>query len=356
MDLKNILWPFKGTVDNTGRTIANFEIVDGNGRIAKALAACLVAFLISFVGLVSLAEPATTATRCSGVQVDPSEDLAAVAGAKLPGTTFCIRDGSYKVSRAVEVQSGDRFVGVYSDGTRPSVSTTRALHVFDANGSRGAVVRGLKVSGAIGNDRCEPDCGRGIGGGTNLRVINVRATGNANQGIGGTGPGLLVARSIVDNNGSYSFSRDGGPVSAAGIKSVNSITVLNSKILKNYWAGVWCDIQCGSFVVKNSTLSGNGKVGIHDEISSGAAVFSGNTIRNNGNLRGATRPSGLLIVSSRHVDAYDNDFGSNAEHGIQVADDGRNPGVADVSVRKNKMKNDGVLGCNLRGVTCRKNR
>ena len=301
MNLRNILRPFKGPIYSTGRMIASSGVVASDRRIVKVLVASLAASLIGFIGLASFAGPAATAVRCDGVQVGPSEDLAAVAEAKSAGTTFCIRDGSYKVTRSVKVQSGDRFVGVYSDGTRPSVSTTRAQHVFDAYGSTGAVIRGLKVRGAVGNDRCEPDCGRGIGGGTNLRIVSVRVTGNANQGIGGTGPGLIVISSIVDHNGSYSFSRDGGPISAAGIKSVNSITVLNSKIFRNYWAGVWCDIQCGSFIVKESTLVDNGKVGIHDEISSGRAIFARNVIRNNGSLRGATRPSGLLIVSSRRV-------------------------------------------------------
>jgi hypothetical protein len=179
------------------------------------------------------------------------------------GTTFCIHDGTHRVEDHISVQSGDTFAGVYSDATRPTVTTDSAHHVFDAGTGSGATIKDLTISGAVGDDRCEPNCGRGIRGGRNLIVLRVRLTGNVNQGIGGTLSGLVVRDSVVDNNGSRTFSAfDGGPSSTAGIKSVNSMSIIDSHIHHTWWNGVWCDELCGALEVTGSEVSDDGKAGI----------------------------------------------------------------------------------------------
>lgn len=263
---------------------------------------------------------AATTCPAGGVDVDPGADVAAVAAdpANGAGTTYCIKDGNYTVTQAIEVQSNDRFLGIYGDGTRPIVTGSGARTIFDASVSDSAEISGLQVQGAVGSEACAPDCGRGIGGaGTNLHVHDVRATHNANQGIGGTGDGLLVTDSTLDDNG-YDATFTGetdGPVSAAGVKSVNSMVVRDSVIRDNRWNGIWCDIDCTRFEVHDSTITGNGKAGVHDEISSGPAVVEGNVIRNNGDLVAAgSARAGLLVVNSKNLDAYGNTFGSNAAY------------------------------------------
>src|SRR5829696_3963420 len=69
---------------------------------------------------------ASAATTCNPV-LTPGENLAQVAANCPPSTTFTIKDGTYKLARAVNASSGDTFKGVYSDGTRPKI---------DANGRR----------------------------------------------------------------------------------------------------------------------------------------------------------------------------------------------------------------------------
>jgi hypothetical protein len=180
----------------------------------------------------------------------------------------------------------------------------------------------------------------------------VRVTENANQGIGGTGPGLVVKGSEIDNNGSARFADGSGPVSSAGIKSVNSMTVENSYIHDNYWSGVWCDLECNAFDVRDSTLVRNGKSGIHDEISSGPATFANNTIRDNGVRGRSTRLGGILIVGSSNVDALDNIFGGNTQGAVQVFSDTREPPVSGVSIYNNTLNGDLLSGCNVKGVRC----
>ncbi|QIN84365.1 hypothetical protein GBA63_18250 [Rubrobacter tropicus] len=310
-----------------------------------------LATLFSAFAYVPQAEGAT----CTGKQVSPGQNLSSVAANARAGTTFCIKDGNYAVPTPVRVQNRDRFIGMFSDGTRPSVTTTKAQHVFDANGSRGATIRGLGMSGAVGGDHCKPNCGRGIGGGTNLTINNVWSHHNQNQGIGGTGPGLLVTYSRIDHNGSPAFARFGESQSAAGIKSVNSMTVLNSRVHDNYWSGVWCDNDCDAFQVRNNTITANGKAGIHYEASSGPAVFANNVIRGNGtNAAVAGRRAGLIIYASANAEVYGNAFGSNTYYGIHVAEDDRDwtPLLGNISIYNNTMGGDAIVGCTLSGVGC----
>jgi parallel beta-helix repeat protein len=260
----------------------------------------------------------------------------------------------------VTVQSGDRFIGVFSDGSRPTVTTTTVQNIFDAGRSNGATIQDLSISGAVGNDNCEPACGRGISGGEKLTVRNVRAHHNANQGIGGTQPGLLVTNSEIDHNGSASFALDGSPRSAAGIKSVNGFSVINSNVHDNYWSGVWCDNLCGAMQVRGSTLVRNGKAGIHYEASSGPAVFANNKIQSNGinnNLPKTARRAGIIIYASANVDVYGNTFGNNTFYGIHVAEDDRSwsPKLSKILIHDNTRNGDSIVGCSLLGVSCSNN-
>jgi hypothetical protein len=188
-------------------------------------------------------------------------------------------------------------------GSSSTAATVQRFNCFD---------HGCRVEWAVGAKYCQPFCGRGISGGSNLTLADVRATDNDHQGIGGTGDGLLVKDSEVDNNGSAPFAQQDGNESAAGIKSVNSLKVVNSYIHDNYWTGVWCDLQCGRFEVRDSTLLDNGRAAIHDEVSTGPANFEGNRIQGNGEVSYTWgHYGGLLIVSSTNVEAYRNTFGSN---------------------------------------------
>jgi hypothetical protein len=316
---------------------------------AAALSAAILANCLTY------ALPAEAAHPCSGKHVYPSQNLTSIAANSKPRTTFCIHDGTYKVSKPIVVQDYDKFIGLYNDSSRPSLVTTQAHYVFDANhGTDWATIKGLKISGAVGGNHCEPACGKGIRGGRHLTVDDVWITNNVNNGIGGAGIGLVVKNSIINHNGSRSFTRlDRGPSQSAGIKSATgSLTVLNSRIEDNYWVGVWCDGDCNALTVKNSIITGNGKAGIHDEISSGPAVISGNTIRGNGALAAADRHAGLLIMSSKNVDAYNNTFGSNVGPGVEIDEDSRSPEMSSIKVHHNTMNGDNLRGCKLRGVSC----
>ena len=329
----------------------------------SAVVLLTAAGLAVVVGYLAYAPPLKAATSCSGKHVYPSQNLTTVAQNSPAGTTFCIHDGTYNVSSPVKVERNDRFVGVYRDSSRPAVVTTKAQQLFNTGAGNGAVINKLRISGAVGGNYCEPYCGRGIGGGgSNLTVKKVRLTGNKNQGIGGTGPGLQVEDSEIDHNGSWSFSGlDNATFAAsAGIKSVKSMTVLNSHIHDNYWSGVWSDKRSTTFTVRGSTITNNGKAGIHFEVSDGPATFAGNKIKANGTLGDkAGLHAGILIVSSSRADIYNNTFGGTARSfgsavgfGVQVKNDGRAPGVRGIKIHDNTKNGDAIVGCTLSGVDC----
>jgi hypothetical protein len=292
----------------------------------------------------------------SVVEVYPGDDLAAVATSYGAGTIFHVHGGYYLVSAPIVVSRGDVWKGIYSDDTRPCVTTT-AKHVFYVPAeAEDATIRSLDVSGAVHDDRCEPDCGRGIGGpGSNLLVEDVRSHHNENQGVGGTGAGLVIRNSELDHNGSYDATT--GKVSAAGVKAINSYSVFNSYIHDNYWDGVWCDIECGRFEVHDSNIVYNGKAGIHYEISTGPAVFEGNTITGNGYTYWSTRRGGILIVGSSNAQAYGNTFGNNGfyERAVEAVNDSRMPAVSGVSIHDNTLNSDQLTGCDLPRVSCPNN-
>jgi hypothetical protein len=331
-------------------------------RVLVLLVTAASAVLLSggIAALATSPDAAGAQQVCAGKDVFPSQNLANVANGTPPGTTFCVHDGTHKISNPILVQSNDVFMGIYSDGTRPLVTTTTAFHVFfagtdPASAAAGATIRNLTVSGAVGDNRCQPNCGRGIGGGKNLTVDNVRATGNMNQGIGGALPGLVVRNSVADRNGSATFTPSIDTNSSAGIKSTNSLTVVNSHVHHNWWNGVWCDEECNALTVQNSRITDNGKSGIHYEISTGPTTISGNTIQRNGwNDSVPNRRAGVLVVDSANADVHGNTFGDNFNDiGVEVVDyKDREPAVSNISIHDNTMNGDLLVGCGLPGADC----
>ncbi|WP_165874366.1 right-handed parallel beta-helix repeat-containing protein [Rubrobacter taiwanensis] len=328
--------------------------------LVAVVAVCVAAFSSGDAG----AREKANAAGCVGRDVYPGQDLAAIAASMPAGTTYCIHDGRYDIVEPIKAKSGDTFWGVYSDSTRPIIRTDSAEYIIYTRGANGVTVRNLTVKGAVGGHYCKPDCGRGIGGGgRDLHIINVRATGNANQGVGGAGPGLVIRNSRLDHNGSPPFTRvEGGAVSAAGVKSVNSFKVINSRIDNNLWVGVWCDIECGDggasgtaqFVVRGSTITDNGKAGIHYEISSGPAIVVNNTIQRNGWWERANRHTGLLVVASENLLARNNRFGGNVKYGFEAVSDHRGE-LKNITFRDNFLNGDALKGCRAPVVRCRAN-
>jgi hypothetical protein len=253
------------------------------------------------------------------------------------------------------VQSRDHWYGVYTDGTRPNISTDTASNVMNADSSDGATIENVHIAGGQYTPGTVKS-GRGISEGQNLTVKNIKASYNENQGIGGTASNLRVYDSVFDHNGNADSSYlAGSQTSSAGIKSVNSTFIYNSRFEDNFWNGAWCDLECGQFEIHDSVFLRNGKAGFHYEVSSGPAIFEGNTVQDNGYLAEANRHVGLLVVSSRNLQAYGNTFGGNRDWGAQFIEDSRDPVTGNINFYNNTMNGDPIQRCGQNGVTCSNN-
>jgi parallel beta-helix repeat protein len=300
---------------------------------------------------------ASAATRCKPV-LAPGENLARVAANCPPSTTFTIKDGTYKLARAVNANSEDTFKGVYSDGTRPKIVANGALMAFNVGGTKGVTISGLSISGTKGGDWCEPACGGAIKkDGRNLHVLNVRLHHNPNQGISNPGPGFLLQNSEIDHNGSASFTN--GSTSSAGVKvTMGPATFRNNNIHHNYWHGIWCDGFAGSIVISGNVVHHNGKSGIRYEICKGpGSKITNNRVFGNGYLKEGIQDGrgGILLVAAQDVEVANNFVRENRGHGIQ-AKHGHRQRTSKVRIHHNSLRNDTLKGCQLAGVVCRANR
>jgi hypothetical protein len=299
---------------------------------------------------------ASAATACNPV-LSPGENLARVAANCPSSTTFTIKDGTYKLPSAVNASSGDTFKGVYSDRTRPKIDANGAWMAFNVGDTKGVTIRGLSISGTRGGEWCDPECGGAIKkDGWNLHVINVRLHHNLNQGIGNPGPGFVLKNSVIDHNGSASFTK-GGTSSAAGVKITRGpATFMNNKVHHNYWHGIWCDEYAGSIEISGNAVHHNGQNGIRYEICTGpSSKITNNRVFANGHLKkDKGSRDGIVLVGAQGVGVANNILRGNRGDGIQAktADRQRTSGV---SIHHNSLGNDTLKGCKLAGVVCRAN-
>src|SRR5215217_5431896 len=295
--------------------LRNEETRTLGGNVKKILLVLAVSMVIG-IGV----SVASAATRCNPV-LTPGENLARVAAHCPPSTTFTIKDGTYKLSSAVNANSGDTFKGIYSDGTRPKIDANGAPMAFNVGDTKGVTISGLSISGTGGGEWCEPACGGAIKkDGRNLHVLNVRLHHNPNQGIGNPGPGFLLKNSELDHNGSASFTN--GSTSSAGVKITRGpATFRNNRVHHNYWHGIWCDGFAGSIEISGNVVHHNGKSGIRYEICRGpGSKITNNRVFGNGYLNKDITEGrgGIVLVSAQDVEVADNFARENRGHGIQA--------------------------------------
>jgi parallel beta-helix repeat protein len=301
---------------------------------------------------------ASAATTCNPV-LTPGENLGWVAANCPPSTAFTIKDGTYKLSGAVNANSGDAFKGVYSDGTRPKIVANEAPIAFNVGGTNRVTISGLSISGTNGGDWCEPECGGAIKkDGRNLHVLNVRLHHNPNQGISNPGPGFLLQNSEIDHNGSASFTDD-SVSSSAGVKITRGpATFRNNSVHHNYLHGIWCDGFAGSIVISGNEVHHNGKSGIRYEICKGpGSKITNNRVFGNGYLKEDISAGwgGIVLVAAQGVEVADNSVTGNRGHGIH-AKTGDRQRTSRVRIHHNTLRNDTLRGCQLAGVVCGANR
>jgi hypothetical protein len=315
-------------------------------------------FLVAFIMFILFACVYRVALAEEVVRVVPGMNPAKVAESNPAGTTYLISDGTYKAGREIVLHEGDVFRGASRDGTILDMTGAEIGVQLDA--AHGARVENMWIKNTKGGNYCEPRCGRGISGwGRDTQILNVRVSNHPNSGLGGLGDGAVVDRLYCHNVGSLRFTLvDGGPSDSACVKSVNDLTVKNSRIENFYWNGLWADESSEHVVFENNTVRDGGRTGIQVELANGHSLVKNNRVSDTGlEDRVPNIPSSVQIISSEHVDVESNTVArSRRGPGVLIIGTGSRGPVGDVSIYENILNGEKIDTCRLWYVECEGNR
>lgn len=239
---------------------------------------------------------------------------------------YCLNTGTYSVtdtSGLTGFTTGDTLWGL--GDRRGAVNFTPATgvtvdNVMNLDTSDNVTLGYLGVGFASWTTAPSNASGRGIAnGGTGTILDHIYTHDNGMQGVGGQ-DGVTILNSIIQKNGTGVSDGE-----SAGVKGSQSVTIKNSWVHDNTNSGIWCDVQCNTFVAKWNDIFDNSGDGIHEEISdtTNPADLSFNFIKgNNYSLTGGL--AGLALIDSVNSSVESNYFTSPDSHSGEGATHGAN--------------------------------
>jgi hypothetical protein len=346
-------------------------------RRGSLLAVLPVAGMIAAVMVVMLVQAPAVATHpqgCSGVQINPGNDLDAIVNAdsSTRATTFCVHAGTYTISQPLQLRNGDKLVG--EQGTLwqrgPAFDPDPVVKVVAGSG----VQVGIRPSGSIF-------------GGPNLvewiDLSGAKGTGSVSTGVGiaaGSTDGSFVARyNYIHHNDAVGIAGAHGTIiyneftrntlignfigtNGAGVKGGEEYLAANNYVHDEQGNGLWCDSGCdndptanlGGFWVHHNLLVNNGRAGVRYENSANAAVIENNEVHGNSTQ---ARRGGVSIHDAQNALVRNNVFGpttiagvfygANAVAAIRCSDSGRagRPDLRNVTIVNNILNGETIKGC-----------
>jgi parallel beta-helix repeat protein len=207
--------------------------------------------------------------------VIPGQDLPAVVSASAPGTTFCLADGDYTLATTIHPKNDDRFVGVYTDGTPPNISSVGPGPVF--SGGQNAYYEGLGIG---------PSSGVGLSPGGGSTVIGDYIHDNEISGIETVANHLTIkGNEVGPNNGTAAAAgTDASGIKLHGYFGADSgayNVVVGNAIHDNFGYGLWSDCDSHDNVFEGNYVYNNAGVGLDDETSYNN-TWSNNDVHDNG--------------------------------------------------------------------------
>ena len=339
-------------------------VIDRPKRAIAIISAGAIACAIIAAVAVALwdAPPAGATHLCSGVQINPGDDLDAVVNSDPAetATTFCVHasttGSAYAIDHTLQLGSGDKLLGqpgrVITRGPAsygvPLVKIRNGAslpRLIDLSGSN-VVLRWLDVGGAkskyitpFPNDclkpskdglRC-PQNGTGVAiaagkADATLRMKYLRVHHNEVVGIGSMNGKLL--HSNLYNNGT---NPDFWHYAAAAVKGVREYEAAFNYVHDNPANGLWCDFGCqdastampNGFWVHDNLLVKNGRWGMHYEhspvVSDGVhrsqptALIEDNQIHGNGYQDSG---GGASMSDAQNATFRNNSFGPKTIAGV----------------------------------------
>ena len=306
--------------------------------------------------LVHIFPAAAAHDSCSGVQVNPSDDLDAIVNSDPPtsATTFCIHAGTYFIDQVVVPRDGDALVGepgtstVIGPATKPEpvvlVRNAAALRRLVQPTGSNIHLEWLDISGANVryNDQTQDTCGNwgevankcpqagtgvaiasGNADGT-LLITHVRVWGNEGLGIGNA-KGRVLHSEFFDNT----RNPDWVGFEGAGVKGVTEFEAAHNFVHDEQGNGLWCDHACADDAARedgawfhHNLLVNNARWGMRYEFSpivaSGVHSSQPTFLAENNEVHG-NGVGGASMVDAQNGTFRSNIFGPTTMAGVSYA-------------------------------------
>ncbi len=245
----------------------------GFGRHLRAITLASAVVVASPLVVSIASGPAQAVTSCRGVQLHPGANLQNSIDAHGQSTTFCLADGNYTTRATIAPKDGDRFIGVYTDGTRPNIANTGSGGVF--KWGKNTFYRGLGIG---------PSKGIGLDPGTGSTIIGNRIHDNQMCGIETAANYLTIARNKIVKNGTLATKGNACGVKLHGYLGADSgayNTVTNNIVRGNTGHGLWVDCDGHNNTFSGNNVYNNAGVALDDETSYNN-TFTNNNVHGNG--------------------------------------------------------------------------
>ncbi|MGH2820254.1 MAG: right-handed parallel beta-helix repeat-containing protein, partial [Actinomycetota bacterium] len=273
---------------------------------SKPLLLALVAALVG--GIV----PATARAQvqvgpCTGVEIQPGDDVQSVLSAMPRDVTFCFKPGTYYLSSALKPKQGQQLIGepgVVLDGSHAAGQITGI-----DNSASGVTVRNMEirnftvgVQGASGWTIEDNDIHHNSMEGARLSHETLfrrnHTHHNTRAGVHGWGRNIRVINNEIDNNQS-----DTTRCSQKFVWTEYLVFRFNY-VHDNRCPAVWADISSYRPLIARNRVENNRGPGIDCEISYNC-IIRFNKVRNNG--------AGIIVSSTPNARVYGNTVTGNGE-------------------------------------------
>jgi hypothetical protein len=340
--------------------------------------------------------PAAAQDSCSGVQVNPGDDLDAIVNND-PGTkatTFCVNGHSegttatYKVSATLRLKNGDKLIGQTGEtvtrgpatygvpevNIRPSGSLDKIIAPL----GQGIEIEWVDVAGAVGRiSNGNPQTGTGAG------IAGPSAAGGylVQYAVihGNDAAGILNAKGRILNSEFYNNTQNPAFLgfNAAAVKGITEYEAAFNYVHDEQGNGLWCDVGCkndsargdkGFWAHDNLTVD-NARSGIRYEssprdlapgvhASEPTALIEGNEVH--GNSYGENR-GGISAADTQNALIRNNVFGATTIAGVAYRANAAKPGgvkaidsgrssrtdLWKVEIVDNVLNGEEIRGCEL---------
>src|ERR687897_3582748 len=356
------------------------------------LAMLSVASLTATVVVVLLVHtlPAAGQDSCSGVQVNPGDDLDAIVNGdpRDRATTFCINAATYNISETLRLNDGDRLIGqtgeIVTRGPatygvpeveiRPSGSPDSIIAAVGKN----IEIQWVDIAGAVGKTAMDGQPLTGTGAGM--------TAGSADGGFlvqyavihGNDAAGILNAKGRILNSEFYDNTQNPAFLGFNGsaVKNITEYEAAYNYVHDEQGNGLWCDVGCkddpareNGFWVHDNLVVDNARSGVRFESSPNnlatgvhtsepTALIEGNEVH--GNSYGENR-GGISAADTQNALIRANVFGAKTIAGVEYRANASKPGAIkaidsgrssrtdlwNVEIVDNVMNGEGIRGCEL---------